>query len=228
VEKEQNNYYKSTTHNSVHHVIFAYNMAFFGLTALGYQNTFAVASRTASNLHVFNETDFRTAWRKVMQDEKVCRSDDLQTIFRSLFHGPVPLYDAELLSQSFDGGSEEVAFDDYIQTMISLSEFAEAKEQENAGKISDQCDMSTSSEFEESIRRNKRLPRELQQKQAVPLTSTQEVIMNNDNNEPTITSALRCIQIGWEKQDLRAPVAGREGSHITKFAAELVKNGIYY
>lgn len=150
-------------------------MAFFGLTALGYQNTFAVASRTASNLHVFNKTDFRTAWKSIMQDEMVCRSDNLKAIFRSLFHGPVPLYDAELLSESFDGGAEEVTFDDYMETMIHLSEYAEAKEQENAGKISDQCDVTTSSEFEESLRRNRRLPRELQQKQAFPLTSTQEV-----------------------------------------------------
>ena len=35
-------------------------------------------------------------------------------------------------------------------------------------------------------------------------------------------------QIGWEPQSPRPPVAGREGSEITKFAAELVKNGIYY
>ena len=36
------------------------------------------------------------------------------------------------------------------------------------------------------------------------------------------------IKLGWEKQDLTPPVAGRAGSDITKFAAELVKNGIYY
>ena len=35
-------------------------------------------------------------------------------------------------------------------------------------------------------------------------------------------------EVGWEKQDLCRPIAGREGSEITKFAAELVKNGVYY
>lgn len=35
-------------------------------------------------------------------------------------------------------------------------------------------------------------------------------------------------QYGWSKQDLKAPTAGRGGSDITKFAAELIKNGIYY
>eukprot|EP00341_Mesodinium_pulex_P010132 CAMPEP_0116913094 /NCGR_PEP_ID=MMETSP0467-20121206/16496_1 /TAXON_ID=283647 /ORGANISM="Mesodinium pulex, Strain SPMC105" /LENGTH=183 /DNA_ID=CAMNT_0004589237 /DNA_START=25 /DNA_END=576 /DNA_ORIENTATION=- len=183
-------------------------MAFFGLTALGYQNTFAVSARTASNLHVFDEKDFRTAWRRVKGESDTCRSEDLQTIFRTLFHGPVPQYDAELLSESFDGGRDEIGFDDYMSTLQYLKELAESKEAENEGKVSDSCDFTTSSEFGESLKRNKRPGRDLQQKQQVPLTSTQE--------------------IGWEKQDLRPPVAGREGSHITKFAAELVKNGIYY
>lgn len=35
-------------------------------------------------------------------------------------------------------------------------------------------------------------------------------------------------QYGWNAQQLQKPVAGREGSDITKFAAELVKNGIFY
>ena len=149
-------------------------MAFFGLTALGYQNAFAVASRTASNLHVFNDQDFESAWRKVMGEENVCQSDKLQIIFRSLFHGPVPQYDAELLADAF-GGWDEFTYDSYMCTMNNLKDLAEAKEIENQGKRSDQCDVKTSSEFEESIRRNKRLPREPQQKQQVPLTSMQEV-----------------------------------------------------
>jgi hypothetical protein len=36
------------------------------------------------------------------------------------------------------------------------------------------------------------------------------------------------LQYGWSEQTLNKPVAGRNGSEITKFAAELVKNGIYY
>jgi hypothetical protein len=37
-------------------------------------------------------------------------------------------------------------------------------------------------------------------------------------------------QYGWEQKDneLKGPTAGRSGSDITKFAAELIKNGIYY
>lgn len=35
-------------------------------------------------------------------------------------------------------------------------------------------------------------------------------------------------QYGWAKQTLTKPVAGREGSDLTKFAAELVKNGVYW
>mmetsp|Transcript_14107 Transcript_14107/g.21107 ORF Transcript_14107/g.21107 Transcript_14107/m.21107 type:complete len:184 (+) Transcript_14107:76-627(+) len=183
-------------------------MAFFGLTALGYQNTFAAAAANASHLHVFSTNDFESAWKKIVGNNSSCNGDELNKIFRSLYHGPVPSFDAQRLSECFEGGTDTVTFEDYISTLNSLKALAEREEEETSGKRAANCDMSSSSEFLESIRRHRRLPRPLQQKQQVPLTASQE--------------------IGWEPQNLQPPIAGREGSHITKFAAELVKNGIYY
>ena len=36
------------------------------------------------------------------------------------------------------------------------------------------------------------------------------------------------LEVGWEDQKLSRPIAGRSDSEITKYAAELIKNGVYY
>lgn len=149
-------------------------MAFFGLTALGYQNTFASTSITSLNLHIFTINDYINSWKKILDTKEICNSNELQQIFRHLFHGPVPNYDAHILSEAFNGCFNDITFNDYITIIEQLREWAE-KESENKNTISNNCDVITSSEFQESMRRHKRLPRSLQEKQNAPLTSTQEV-----------------------------------------------------
>ena len=152
-------------------------MAFFGLTSLGYQNTFAAASISSLNLHIFSLKEYETSWIKVLGTNSLsskCSSIELQQIFRTLFHGPLPQYDAQILSEAFNGCSEEVTFQDYLEIIEHVRDWAE-KESERKNNISSNCDVTTSSEFQESLRRHKRLPRSLQEKQQVPLTSTQEV-----------------------------------------------------
>ena len=52
--------------------------------------------------------------------------------------------------------------------------------------------------------------------------------MKEDTRTKQLTPLISSQEIGWEKQELRRPAAGREGSEITKFAAALIKNGVYY
>lgn len=103
-----------------------------------------------------------------------------------------------------------ISFLMYMNIMIKLR--YEASEQEKIAEVrqgaSRSCEFSSGNQYRESFTRHKRMKNDMNVKQLTPLTSSQEV--------------------GWEKQDLRRPVAGREGSEITKFAAELVKNGVYY
>jgi hypothetical protein len=150
-------------------------MAFFGLTALGSQNAFSSSSRTALNLHVFNENEFVASWRRVVGSRKTCDQNELQSIFRTLFHGPIPPYDAEVLSESFNGGIDEQSFDDYLETMNSLKEWAELKESNVRGDKSENCDITTSTEFQESMTRHRRTQRGPREKQLVPITTSQEV-----------------------------------------------------
>lgn len=150
------------------------NMAFFGLTALGYQNSFAAASITALNIHVFTLKEYEDVWKNVLGDKKTCNADELQKILRTLFHGPIPPYDAHVFAESFNGCVDELTYDEYITTISQLREWAE-HESEPRNHVSSNCDMKTSSDFQESIRRHKRLPRGLQDKQQIPLTAAQEV-----------------------------------------------------
>ena len=103
-----------------------------------------------------------------------------------------------------------ISFPMYMNIMTKLRN--EASEQERISDsrpgASQSCEFSSSNQYRESFTRHRRMKDDMNVKQLTPLTSSQEV--------------------GWEKQDLRRPVAGREGSEITKFAAELVKNGVYY
>lgn len=150
-------------------------MAFFGLTALGYQNSFAAASITALNIHVFTLKEYEDAWKQVLgSSQKTCNSQELQKILRTLFHGPIPPYDAHVFAESFNGCVDELTYEEYITTIAQLREWAE-HESEPRNQISSNCDITTSSDFQESIRRHKRLPRGLQDKQQIPLTAAQEV-----------------------------------------------------
>jgi hypothetical protein len=88
------------------------------------------------------------------------------------------------------------------------------------------------------MRQNRMPNKPLQSKQIMPLTAHQEVSSSKLIVLYYTIFVLRFTifvtpsfhsnnQYGWAKQTLTKPVAGREGSDLTKFAAELVKNGVY-
>lgn len=99
-----------------------------------------------------------------------------------------------------------ISFELYMDMMQQLSK--EAEEQEKS-KLTGR-DVAQTHEFSSSSHsgQNATMKEDTRTKQLTPLVSSQE--------------------IGWEKQVLSRPVAGREGSEITKFAAALIKNGVYY
>lgn len=187
-------------------------MAFFGLTALGPQNTFEAQSRHHRNLQIFEYEDFKGAWERVNGKRSVsCPVELLPELFRALFRGPVPETDVGPLNDSFDHlvfGRETLSFDDFMKTMIKLRQEAEEQEHQWEGKPKPECEYNSSQSFQESLRKNAAIKRDLQTKLTMPLTATQEY--------------------GWEKQQPNPPQHGRSGSDITKFASELIKNGIYY
>lgn len=163
-------------------------MAFFGLTALGPQDTFTHHAKGFVHIHVFEEEDFDTAWAAVLPRNEGLSKANLPLVLRKLFRGPIPKNDYDLVTSEFES-LETIEYGVYMETLLRLKATITIREKEGQGRLQGEG------------------PR-LQDKILAPLTATQEY--------------------GWETQVLRKPVAGRAASTETKYAAELVKSGIFY
>ena len=192
-------------------------MAFFGLTALGPQNAFASAARSSRNLQIFEDSDFAAAWDKVVGPGRAfAQAKDMGAVLKALFRGPIPPSDQPHIESALEDARMEfdtpdtIRFEHFMDIMLRLRDQADEEERQNEGRPrpSDACEFTSSSQFEESFRRHQRMKVNCDEKQFLPLTCTQE--------------------LGWGKQELQPPKFPRGGSEITKFAAELVKSGVYY
>ena len=79
-------------------------MAFFGLTALGDQNPFAVAHKGSTTLKLFSDNDIDAAIDRTTGGADITASD-LEKYFEKLFYGP--LYSKEQLAEVRAHFSEE-------------------------------------------------------------------------------------------------------------------------
>ena len=100
-------------------------MAFFGLTALGPQDTFAHHAKGFVNIFVFEDIDFDTAWRKGMDSLGLCTESEVSlsqledVVLPKLFKGPVPVNDKAVIMREFVG-DKEVSFETYMLKMQYL------------------------------------------------------------------------------------------------------------
>ena len=193
-------------------------MAFFGLTALGPQNTFLSVSKVFRNLQIFDETDFENAWAKVNgAGAKFCAAEKLGEIMRALFRGPVPENDNDVIVRAFEAASEGfetkgmIPYVMYLQTMVMLAKEAEEAEIQCEKNPLPTCEYTSSKEIQLARLRNRTFKLDPNQKQHTPVTCQQEYGWH-DGSE-ILKSGTR---------------ASRQQSDITKFAAELIKNGVYY
>ena len=104
-------------------------MAFFGLTALGPQNTFAAAAKQARYLQIFDDTDFENAWNKINgASTEHCKVNKIGDIMRCLFKGPIPPTDERQIIAAFENGnfetSETISFTTYMRMMLDLRDQA--------------------------------------------------------------------------------------------------------
>lgn len=184
---------------------------------MGPQNSFASAARSSRNIQIFEEENFEAAWDKVIGHRReFAPANEIGNVLKTLFRGPIPPSDQPHIEQALEEARmsfdtpDTISFGHYMAIMMKLRDEAEREEKLNDGRPrpSDACEFVSSLQFEESFRRHQRMKINCDEKQFLPLTSTQEV--------------------GWGKQELQPPKFPRGGSEITKFAAELVKSGVYY
>lgn len=188
-------------------------MAFFGITNFGPQNTFAKACSKQAHIHIFKESDLRQSWIVVTKDIKnPANKNKIDAILMNLYNGHLPDADQVLI---YDGFNELLANDDSFITYIQFLSTMKRLQAENEAVIRTKEDRSlkcAEPSLSNHTYRNKVkahiVQTDYKAKQRNPLSSSQEV--------------------GWENAEYKTPVAGKQSSEITKFAAELVKNGIYY
>ena len=107
-------------------------MAFFGLTALGPQNSFEYTSKHHTFFQIFEVSDYQKAWKEVAKESKTVTYDDLLKIIRALFKGPIPANDNLIIRQAFfnidisDSSNKLLSYDDYIAVLTSVKKDLEA------------------------------------------------------------------------------------------------------
>ena len=157
-------------------------MAFFGLTALGPQNSMLSASKNFRSLQIFEESDFVSAWVKINQskDNKFCAEDKLGEMMRSVFRGPVPENDNICIVKAFEALRAtaelpgQISFPVYISTMNRLVMEAEEEEMVAENNPLTTCEYVSSQLIQDDMLRNRRFKLNPNEKLQSTLTCSQE------------------------------------------------------
>lgn len=155
-------------------------MAFFGLTALGPQNSFAASSTLFKYIQIFDESDFQNAWFKINgKDSSYCQLSKLPSILKVLYHGPIPVTDEALVLNAFDNYDYQtpniIGYEVYLSILNKLRYNAELESKQLEGKNKSTCEYNSTTELALAMKKNAAMKKEIQTKLTVPLTGTQEV-----------------------------------------------------
>lgn len=186
-------------------------MAFFSLTSFGPQNVFEAESLRSTHFHVFKDDDFSLAWKATVkiEEKQIDYYSVVYRVLKKLYNGPIPVNDRIKIDESFEEYlkiSQRVSYSDFIEIMKLLKAQNELEIKTSIKKkISEKSSSNHEyrAELQKHIRKN-----DYKSVQKRPLSANQEV--------------------GWENHSYKPPIAGKFSSDITKFATELIKNGVYY
>lgn len=160
---------------------------------MGPQNCFEYVCRSSTHIFVFEDRDFELAWKKVLKGSSVCESDEeMNKVFRALYHGPVPENDQQLLAQNFSHLQAPYTREDFMATLIDLRDRKDEETQHVREGPGPACDFRESVELQAAIRKNKSSDRTLQQKQSAPLISSQEVCAAPPSTRCIYYTIMRC------------------------------------
>ena len=67
--------------------------------------------------------------------------------------------------------------EEFLETLRKLTEYLESEEAQGTKKVSRSCDITSTELLKERLRRHTRNPRGPREKQSIPLTASQEVII---------------------------------------------------
>lgn len=193
--------------------IIARIMAFFGITSFGPQNTFIASHSKDSFIHTFDDSDIQKSWVATSKDIKqTAKRSEIDSMLVQLYKGPLPTADQALIDKGFNvilpNKDSCITYPQFLSTIKKLQGENEKIIRLKDDRVHKCAEPSQSNHTYRSKIKSHNIQTDFKLKQSYPLLSSQE--------------------LGWEKTEYKSPVSGKKGSEITKFAAELVKNGIYY
>jgi|MDSY01.2.fsa_nt_gb hypothetical protein len=184
-------------------------MAFFGLTALGPQNSWAELIRGSFVVEVFSDEEFTAAFDYMAVDGKLSGEADLTKTLERVYHGDVP--DDELASflaavpREEDGTiTKESLMAGVIDMRAQAADFFFDWKQKTSGA----CDFRSVNLMREHHLRNQLPKKGPTDKYIIPVTAAQEV--------------------GWHQkpEHYKPPMYGNSKGEETAYQEELIKCGV--
>ncbi|CAM9289706.1 unnamed protein product [Discosporangium mesarthrocarpum] len=187
-------------------------MAFFGLTALGPQNSFSVALQGSCSIGIFSDKDLEKAFSAVDKDTRgYIEGVELKNFLVALYHGEPPKGDTECFMERFDEKKDgRISLEEIIRKVASIQKEVQDKFEESKHNRGSGSEFSSNFEYREHVRRQHFTARGPRQRYSSPLTEQQE--------------------LGWEPQlPLKwEAIRGKKSCPETVYASELVKSGVYF
>ena len=184
-------------------------MAFFGLTALGPQNSWAELIRGSFVVEVFSDDEFMEAFDYVAIDGKLSSVTDLTNVLERVYHGEVP--DDELASFISAVPTEEdgsITKESYIAGIANMRSQAANFFFDWKQKTSGACEFRSVSLMREHHLRNQLPQKGPTDKYISPPTASMEV--------------------GWHQkpEHYKAPEHGTSKGEETAYQEELIRCGV--
>mmetsp|Transcript_42290 Transcript_42290/g.72853 ORF Transcript_42290/g.72853 Transcript_42290/m.72853 type:complete len:187 (+) Transcript_42290:101-661(+) len=186
-------------------------MAFFGLTSLGPQDSFASSAIDQVNLNIFTDNDFEASFRKFDRDQSgFIERDEIQALLEDVYRGPCRQVEVDMFLMKFDQNYDgKISWDEFRSTLETIRAELEEREQQRENGVGIGSEFKSNQDFHASLRKHQRMDRNPNQKYHTPLTATQEIGFKNEEFQPE-------------------PRAAKKSCEETLYAAELVKAGVYY
>lgn len=197
-------------------------MAFFGLTALGAQNSLAASLPSSLLLDTFTDAELQRAFNSVTDGQTLQSQEELKEVMEALYRGPAPPQEVDLLIEllPFDeadegkaddtttGSTKAVTFAVFLEAVAEVQVVAKACCSDQKDRTGEACEFTKYSDLREHMRRHRRVKHGPTEKFTTPVIASQEH--------------------GWhpDQGNMNGPRRGKLSCPETIYQAELIKAGV--
>jgi len=178
-------------------------MAFFGLTALGPQDSFAAAMKSARTLEFFSDADVGKAF-----DAAGGPGTDVGKALTKMYRGPPPEKELAAVEEEVAASGAALTRAALVEAVSTIRKRLFEAQQAGLHYVGPGSEFSSTSEYHTAMLKHQRMKEGPRDKYAIPLTASQEY--------------------GWAGAVGKAPTFPKTSCEETVYQAELIKSGVYY